>query len=193
MEKEKQELIIGYSEYAKEKDSVAILALGRSRKIMHCCSGAFFSIAFDSYDEEIPEALVDLKLWHDVCRKFTDMFSIRFKEDFSYLIRHPEFTERPDHYPVKNALRMKFDCDDPVERAAYDYLRAMLPKNRILPIDKIMKYYLVLNENSFFIHQSALRLMEYLQKMNKDAEDLKPETRRVIDMIWDISCKNDNA
>jgi hypothetical protein len=187
MGNEKLELIISYSQYAKEKESVALLALGRSRRIIHCCSGEFFSIAYDYYDESVPEPLVDLKLWHDVCSEFTSTFSISYKEDFSYLIRHPEFTEEPDHYPMKNALRMKFDYEEPKQRAAYDYLRGILPKNRIIPIEKIMKHYLVLTENEFFIRQSVLRLMRYLQDMNRNEKELSDETKRIIDMIWDIS------
>lgn len=181
----KKDLIVSYSD--EFEDSLIIITLQRSRKLRHCCSAAFFTEAYVSYNPDIPMEFMELISWREVCRKFVKMYSIKFKEDFFYLIRHPEFTEPPECATKKNTLRFNFDCEIDEQRKACEYLSDIKPRNRIIPVEKMMKQLLIKEQNEFFLNQNAMRLMRKLQNMNGACEEITDTTRQMVDLIWDIA------
>lgn len=186
----KEELSINYAHFAENKDSVAILTLHKSRKIRHCCTAEFFTEAFKKYEEAYPDELLDLKALNSACNTFIDMYSVKHKDDFAYLIRHPELTTEPDYLAKKNALRMKFDCSDENQKEAFEYLKNLAPKHRILPIERITKQFVVREGFEYYTEQLALRMMKNLQDMNKNREEICEESKEMINLIWSIAAQN---
>ena len=73
-----------------------------------------------------------------------------------------------------------------LQAKAFEWLNSFKPRERIDEALKVVRQYLIKNQDEYYIEQLALQYMKNLQEMNRTSKELLDETKRVVDIIWSI-------
>jgi len=187
MENIKKDLYFYFNDSEHYRFDVSLLCLNRRRGYKYMPCAEMIAVALDEYDPLFPEYFLMLDSVRDVCNYFVENYNFTFREDVSYLIRHPEFMKQPDENPIITYKKIRFNTGDALQKKAYDWLHEYKPRERIDEAIKVVRQYLIFHKDEYFIEQTVLQMLKSLNALNKGEDDLSDDAKWALDTIWSIA------
>lgn len=173
-------------------NKLTFLTLFKSRSLGYRCAADMVCEAFRDYSENILEETLIVLETCQVCKFIVSYFEISYKEDLLYLVRHPskmEIKMDPPQKQVRKKILNFFDLDAAdcaYKKEAYEYFSSLRPIKRAPQIDKMLKQYLIITKNEYFIHQAAARLVNNLLRIAEFDKNgnVQGEAKELVNAIW---------
>lgn len=178
-------------------NKLSFCALFKCRALGYKSAADFFSLAYESYNENISQNIADLMRNMRICKYIISRFEISYREDLSYLIRHPSLIPNemdPPQSIVRKKVFLFQDIDKPgceSKKRAYDYLNGLRPRMRAAAVDRIIDQYLTMNGDEYYIKQGSLRLINDLVKIATFDENgnITGLAKEIVEDIWKVGSR----
>ena len=184
-------VIMYFSRPANYIDDVVLLCLSRSRKFKLGTAAEFITTAYLSFDPDYPIEFLDLLEEENTCRRLLEVYKIKHKDTTQIYLDHPDYLKKPVQAEITSWKRIVFDEESTDQLRTYEWISEFAPRDRIEPVLRILRQYLVLTGNKYYYEQRALRLMTALLTLNTGNKNDREKLRCLIDMIWKIGTDTD--
>ena len=174
---------------------LSFITLFRSRSLGFRSSADLFCEAYKEFNPRIVEEALHAIELSNVSRYLRDHCQIFSREDICYVVRHPSLIDLKADCGQKAVRKKVFrftNIDEPgnnYKKEAFLFLNNMRPIMRAYHIDKIVKQYLILTGNAFYVRQATARLFDSIIK-NVDFDEegrIIGVSKVIIDTIWNAA------
>lgn len=186
MSSNKKDLYFYFNHPEQYRFNVSLLCLNRRRGFKNMPCADLIATSYREYDPSYPEVLLILTEWNAACSYFIKNYNIAAKDDIAYLVCHPEYTDSPKENVCTPYKKIRFNMENEDHKSAYEWLNDFKPRERIDEVLKVVRQYLILNSDEFYIEQEALQIMKSLQEINKGSDILLDKTKNEVNKVWEI-------